>query len=201
MSLSETAENLQNWQKKASFAIEDEVNSAVVKYYAAREYVAVPVAPGARSAGLAMFSLDLPVRHLYSFDAAYYVTRRGEAFVVLGEVKLSLDTRDVKDLEKKVSWFQKRLEKIADGTLPVGSPPLEAQKEMLRRYVGVPIKVFVGTVHVQVAALAAAAEKGYDVVLPGGARFELLSADDASDLVRSWSASPATPAEAEAVTC
>ncbi|GLC48236.1 hypothetical protein PLESTB_000073800 [Pleodorina starrii] len=197
-SLSEKTENLQNWQNKANFAVEDEVNNAVVKDYEARGYVIGPMAPGARSAGLAMLSPGVPLRHLYSFDAAYYVTKPGEELAVLGEVKHSLRVQDVKDLEKKVSWFQNRLKKIEEGTLPVGSPVFEAQKEMLRRYVGVPIQVFVGTVHVDVAALAESAGKGYSVVLPGGARFERLSVDVVNGLVSEWSSSPAASAEAEA---
>ncbi|GLC70465.1 hypothetical protein PLESTF_000984700, partial [Pleodorina starrii] len=168
-----------------------DVSNAVVKDYEARGYAVAPMAPGVRSAGLAMLSPGVPLRHRYSFDAAFYVTKPREELAVLGAVSHCLQVQDVLHLEKKVSWFQNRLRKLEEGVLPVGSPGFEAQKETLRRYVGMPIQVFVGTVHVvDVAALTASAAKGYDVVLPivlpcGARSFERQSADAAKGLVAS----------------
>ena len=163
MTVSKQSEKLQNWQTKASFAVEDEVSRQVHSYYEALGYAVVPLAPGACSAGLAMLSPKIPergkpVEHLYSFDAAYYLTKEeDEELVVLGEVKHSLDTGDVNSFGKKVSLFKKRLSKIREGTLPKGSPAFQLQNNVLRGCLDAPIKTFVGTVHVQPAALAAAA--------------------------------------------
>ena len=132
-----------------------------------------------------------PVQHLYSFDAAYHLTKEDEELVVLGEVKHSLDTRDVQDFGNKVSLFMKRLKKIQEGTLPSGSTAFNAQNDALRGYLGARIKAFVGTVHVQPDALAAAAKAGYSVVLPDGARLELKSADEAQEMAELWSATTA----------
>ena len=91
--LSDKTEKLQNWQTKASFAVEDEVNCLIRNYYEALGYAVAPLAPGARSAGLAMLSPKIPVtgkpvQHLYSFDAAYQLTKEDEELVVLGEVRV-----------------------------------------------------------------------------------------------------------------
>ncbi|EFJ48253.1 hypothetical protein VOLCADRAFT_104748 [Volvox carteri f. nagariensis] len=204
--VSDKTEKLQNWQKMASFAVEDEVNCLIRNYYEALGYAVAPLAPGARSAGLAMLSPKIPVKgkpvqHLYSFDAAYQLAKEDEELVVLGEVKHSLDTRDVQDFWKKVSLFEKRLKRIQEGTLPMGSPAFNAQNNALKRYLGARIKAFVGTVHVQPAALAAAAKAGYDVVLPGGARFELKTADEAQEMAKLWSATAPSYLQAEEDEC
>lgn len=206
MTLSDKTENLQNWQTKASFAVEDEVNCLIHNYYEALGYAIAPLAPGARTAGLAMLSKEIPVKgkpvkHLYSFDAAYLLTKEDEELVVLGEVKHSLDTRDVQDFGKKVSLFLKRLEKIKEGTLTMGSPAFKVQNKALKCYLNAPIKAFVGTVHVRPDALAAAAKAGYNVVLPGGARFELKSADEAQEMVKLWLATAPSQLQVEEDEC
>lgn len=206
MALTKQTKNVQNWQKKANFAIEDEVNSCIHSYYEAQGYAVAPLAIGARSAGFAMFSPKIPAKgqsmqHLYSFDGAYYLTREADELVVLGEVKHSLDTQDVQEFKSKVALFNKRLSKIRDGTLPTGSPAFNLQNDALRRYLNARIKAFVGTVHVQPTALAAAAKEGYDIVLPSGARFEMKSADEANELAKLWLATAPGHVELEEDEC
>ncbi|GIL93465.1 hypothetical protein Vretimale_12716 [Volvox reticuliferus] len=206
MALTKQTKNVQNWQKKANFAIEDEVNSCIHSYYEAQGYAVAPLAPGARSAGLAMLSPKIPakgqsVQTLYSFDGAYYLTMEADEVVVLGEVKHSLDMQDVQTFKNKVALFTKRLSRIRDRTLPTGSPAFNVQNDALQRYLGARIKAFVGTVHVQPAALAAAAKEGYDIVVPGGARFELKSADEANELAKLWLATAPGHVELEEDEC
>ena len=193
MTLPDKTGKLQDWQTKATIVDEDDVNRLIHNYYGTLGYTVAPLAPGARSAGLVMLSPKIPVKgkpvqHMYTFDAAYQLTKEDEEIMVLGDVKHSLDARDVQDFGNKVSLFMKRLKKIQEGTLPTGSPAFNAQNDALRGYLGMRIKAFVGTVHVQPDALTAAAKAGYNVMLPGGTRFELKSADEAQEMAKLWSA-------------
>jgi hypothetical protein len=189
--------NTYSWKAHGHFAIEDEVNQAVIEHYTSDGYAMEPLRYSLRGMGKGDSALLNPRGGTsYSFGGMYVATKGEEKLLLLGEAKHCLGAGDIQTLGNNAQKLLTSFSNIKYGAVPAGSGAFQRQLLVLGCVADYPLKFYAGDVRVMPKTLEKAVEEGCDVVVAFGGRFSYLTTEKAAAMTQEWIVS--VPADADA---